>query len=77
MDFRDFTKDLMKLSNKTMKNENGRLEGPDDRFYSIGGHDLMPSRPLVLSFRNQVRVEISKVNEFSKRRLYQEVINGL
>lgn len=51
MDFRDFTKDLMKLSNKTMKNENSRLKGPDDRFYSTGGHNLMPRRPLVLSFR--------------------------
>lgn len=37
----------------------------------------MPSRQLGLSFRNQVQVQTLRVNEFFKRRLYEEMTKGL
>lgn len=67
MDFRFYKR----LSNKIMKNEDSQLGGQGDGFYSTCGPNLMlmPSRQLGLSFRDQVRVEILRVNEFSKTRL--------
>lgn len=54
------------LSNETMKTDNSLLRLSNNEFYPRRGHNFsgMPSRQLELRFRNQVRVEILRMNEF-------------